>query len=106
MLFETFLNKSLEKQQTRFLDHISSVKGVDILQDVFQGILQAHHPNSVDNVVHTAAKGQLNIRKTPRCLGGRTCWRTIESFEEYVDPVQQANNRVIRKICRPCTAGN
>ena len=39
----------------------SPAKCVDILQDVFQGILQALHPNSLDNIVYTAAKGQLNL---------------------------------------------
>ena len=31
--------------------------------------LDTYHPNSLDNIVHTAAKGQLNLRKTPRCSG-------------------------------------
>ena len=55
----------------------SSAKCVDILQDVLQGILQALHPNSLDNIVHTAAKGQQNLWKTPRCLGRRTCWQPL-----------------------------
>ena len=37
------------------------------------GFLDIHHPNSLDNIVHNAAKGQLNLRKTPRCFGRRTC---------------------------------
>ena len=34
--------------------------------------LETHHPNSLNNIVHTAAKGHLNPRKTPRCIGQRT----------------------------------
>jgi len=49
------------------LSRTSPAKCVDILQDVLQGILQALHPNSLDNVVHTAAKGRLNLWKTPLC---------------------------------------
>ena len=62
------------------LSRTSPAKCVDILQDVLQGILQALHPNSLDNIVHTAAKGRLNLWKTPRCLGRRTCWQPLLVF--------------------------
>ena len=36
--------------------------------------------HSLNNIVHTTAKGQLNLRKTPRCLGQRTCWQPLLVF--------------------------
>ena len=62
------------------LSRTSPAKYVDILQDILQGILQALHPKSVDSIVHTAAKWQQNLWKTPQCLGRRTCWQPLLVF--------------------------
>ena len=45
----------------QLLSRTLPAKCVDILQDVLQGILPALHPNSLDNIVHTTAKGRLNL---------------------------------------------
>ena len=44
-----------------------------VLEVLGLGFLDTYHPNSLDNIVHTAAKGRLNRRKTPQCFGRRTC---------------------------------
>ena len=43
-----------------------------VLEVLGLSFLYTHHPNALDNIVHTAAKGQLNLRKTLRCFGRRT----------------------------------
>lgn len=42
--------------------------------------LDIHCPNSFDNKVNTATKGRLNLRKTSRCFGRRTCYPPLLVF--------------------------
>ena len=63
--FHILSELSLEKQQTLLylLGHKSPAKCV------FQRILQAHHPNSLDNIVHTAAERATKPSKKSSVFG-------------------------------------
>lgn len=74
------------------LSRTSSAKCVDILQDVLQGILQALHPNSLDNIVHTAAKGQLNPKplKNASVFGTKNLFAVLAAIIGLQSPSKMA----------------